>query len=147
MLKIYRSIENLKIECPLFFSPVRAGFPSPAEDYIEKKLDLNELILKRPSSTYYVRAEGTSMEDQNLHDGDILIVDKSIRPMFGHVVIASVFGEFTVKTYGKIKDKPALIPANPKFKPIFINEDSETSIWGVVTYGIHNMIPKWKQYI
>lgn len=118
-------------------STVRAGFPSPAEDHIEKKLDLNELLIPRPASTFLVRVEGDSMIDANIHPGDVLIVDRSQKAGDGSIVIAVLNGEFTVKRIARKEGGLFLLPENASYSPIPIDPDSDFQIWGVVTYIIH----------
>ncbi|EPK3134468.1 translesion error-prone DNA polymerase V autoproteolytic subunit [Morganella morganii] len=121
---------------PLFAERVPAGFPSPASDYIEDRIDLNSLLIKHPSGTYFLRVSGTSMMDAQILDGDIVIVDSSIDAKHGDIVIASLDGEFTIK---RLQTSPvtALIPMNSNYSPIYINEGEELSIFGTVTYIIH----------
>jgi DNA polymerase V len=118
-------------------STVRAGFPSPAEDHIEKKLDLNELLIPRPASTFLVRVEGDSMIDANIQPGDVLIVDRSQKAGDGSIVIAVLNGEFTVKRIVRKEDGLFLLPENGAYSPIPIDPDADFQIWGVVTYIIH----------
>ena len=122
---------------PLFSTTVRCGFPSPADDYIEDKLDLNELIIKHPAATFFVRASGHSMKNAGIFDGDLLIVDRSITPEHNHIVIAAIDGELTVKRL-KIEHKRAyLAPENNTFKKIPLKKENNVHFWGVVTYVIH----------
>ena len=114
-----------------------AGFPSPAEQYLEPPLDLNELLVKRPAATYYVRVEGDSMIEAGIHNGDLLVVDRSLRPASGDVIIASIDGDFTVKTYRRDKDGVRLEPANPNFPVIQIKKGQELDYFGKVTACIH----------
>ena len=114
-----------------------AGFPSPAEQYLEPPLDLNELLVKRPAATYFVRVEGDSMIEAGIHNGDLLVVDRSLRPASGDVIIASVDGDFTVKTYRRDKDGVRLEPANPNFPVIQIKKGQELDYFGKVTACIH----------
>ena len=116
---------------------VVAGFPSPAEQYLEPPLDLNELLVKRPAATYFVRVEGDSMIDAGIHDGDLLVVDRSLRPASGDVIIACVDGDFTVKTYRRDKDGVRLEPANPAYPIIYIKKGQELDYFGKVTACIH----------
>lgn len=118
-------------------STVQAGFPSTADDHIEKKLDLNELLIHRPAATFFVRVEGESMVGANIHTGDILIVDRSIQAVDGAIVIAILNGEFTVKRISIVQKKIVLMPENPSYPPISISPDSDFQVWGVVTYIIH----------
>lgn len=122
---------------PAFLSPVQAGFPSPAEDYIENHLDLNELVVKRPAATFFVKVEGESMADANIHTGDILVVDRSIQASNGKIVVAVVNGEFTVKRFVLRGGGAYLLPENPKYPAIPIDSGSDFRVWGVVTYVIH----------
>jgi len=116
---------------------VVAGFPSPAEQYVEPPLDLNSYLVKRPAATYFVRVEGDSMVGRGIHDKDLLVVDRSLRPANGDVIIASVDGEFTVKTFMKDKDGIRLEPANPDFPAIRIKSGQELDYFGKVTAVIH----------
>ena len=122
---------------PLYASSVRAGFPSPADDYIEARLDLNTHLIKHPAATFFVTASGDSMKNAGIHSGDLLIVDKSIQAIHGHIVIAAVNGELTVKRLSRLDGHVRLMPENEDFKPLDITEESELIIWGVVTYAIH----------
>ena len=116
---------------------VVAGFPSPAEQYLEPPLDLNEFLIKRPAATYFVRVEGDSMISAGIHDGDLLVVDRSLRPTSGDVIIASVDGDFTVKTFRRDKDGIRLEPANPAYPIIYIRKGHELDYFGKVTACIH----------
>ena len=118
---------------PMMSQSVQAGFPSPAEHYIEKMLDLDEYLSSHPESTYYVRVAGESMIDAGICPGDVLCVDRSIDFFDGAIVIASVDGEFTVKYLRKNGEQIYLQPANPEFKPIFFGSEQEVRCWGVVT--------------
>ncbi|MBF0252219.1 MAG: translesion error-prone DNA polymerase V autoproteolytic subunit [Candidatus Omnitrophica bacterium] len=128
-----------KTKMPMYSSHVQAGFPSPADDHVENKLDLNELLIKRPASTFFVRVEGDSMKDIRIHQGDILIVDRSLTPVSGSVVIAVLNGEMTVKKIRRTKTKLFLVPENDSYPEIEVKEDEEFTIWGVVTNVIHNL--------
>jgi DNA polymerase V len=124
-------------ERPLFMVPVAAGFPSPAEDYLEGKLDLNKYLIKHPAATFFVRVAGDSMIAAGIHPGDILIVDRSIEPADKKVVIAVIEGELTVKRIRRLKGKIVLMPENENYKPLQINAEMSFEIWGVVTNVIH----------
>lgn len=124
---------------PLYASRVAAGLPSPTDDYIEQHLDLNEYLVKHPSTTFFVRVEGDSMINAGIYENDILVVDRSIKPVDGKIVIAVVNGELTVK---RLSDKPGhlcLLPENPRYKPIEITEAVELHIWGVVQHVLHSL--------
>ena len=122
-----------KHSAPLMLQPVPAGFPSPAEHYIEKMLDVDEYLAARPESTYYVRVTGDSMIGAGIRPGDVLCVDRSIDFFDGAVVIASVDGEFTVKFLRKEGGRLCLQPANEKYPPIFFDGEQDVRCWGVVT--------------
>ncbi|TDB66838.1 LexA family protein [Arundinibacter roseus] len=130
-------IDTYKILLPLYVSPIQAGFPSPADDYIELELNLNEHLIQNPSATFCVKVKGNSMEGANIHAGDILLVDRSKPATSGKVVVAVLNGEFTVKRLLLTEKGTYLVPEHPAYKPIPISEDSEFQIWGVVTYTIH----------
>ena len=137
-MKVLQFSPQLKLELPLFSSPVSAGFPSPAEDYSDKKLDLNEYLIQHPAATFFVRVEGDSMIEAGIFPGDLLIVDRYPIPKSGQVVLAVVDGEFTVKRYERRGKKVRLIPANPKYMPIEFVDGQELIIWGVVTRVLHD---------
>ncbi|MBO7088855.1 MAG: translesion error-prone DNA polymerase V autoproteolytic subunit [Lentisphaeria bacterium] len=122
---------------PLMESPVAAGFPSPAEQYAETPLDLNELLVHNPPATYFVRASGDSMTGAGIRSGDILVVDRSLDAADGSIVIANVDGEFTVKFFRNGPDGVRLEPANPRYRAITFREGMEFRLFGVVTAMIH----------
>jgi DNA polymerase V len=124
---------------PLFISTIRAGFPSPAEDYIEKTLDFNELLVRHPVATFCLRVSGDSMIGAGIHDGDLLIVDRALTPSDNRIVIAMVNGELTVKRLRKKGSSVSLHAENPAYKPIDIRPDSDFEVWGVVTNVIHQV--------
>lgn len=128
-----------KKSCPLPFyeGGAAAGFPSPADDYLEKQLDLNEYLVEHPAATFFVRVQGESMRDAGLSSGDILIVDRSLSPKSGKIVVALLNGEFTVKRLVRKNDKLLLVPENPRYKTIIVTPEEDFQIWGVVTYVIH----------
>ena len=123
---------------PLMVSGVAAGYPSAAQDYIENTLDLNEYLIKNPAASFWVRINGDSMKDAGLFNGDLILVDRSIEPQSGHIVLATVDGEFTCKIYRKNRDRSYLAPANADYKPIECREGVE--IWGVVRNSIRNFL-------
>ena len=127
-----------RLELPLFASKISAGFPSPAQDYVEQTLDLNELCIKRPAATFFVRVDGDSMIDVGIFSNDILVVDRSIKPAHGDVVVAQVNGEFTVKELC-LRPKLMLVPRNKSYEPISFADDSELQIFGVVTNVLRQM--------
>jgi|ERR1700733_1290551 len=117
-----------------------AGFPSPAADYVEGRLDLNERLIARPAATFIVRVSGDSMRRAGIHNGDLAIVDRSITPHSGQIVVASLNGEFVVKRLRRRERRIWLEPDSddPTYRPIEIGEDSGLEIWGVVTHSIRD---------
>lgn len=120
------------MKIPLLLQPVSAGFPSPADDFIDKKLDLNELLIKHPEATYFARVKGDSMKNAGIHPDDILIIDKSLSIKNGSIVVAALDGEFTLKRIKKLNESFYLVPENNNYKPIKVNEDDDFQIFGVV---------------
>ncbi len=123
----------------LYDAMVQAGFPSPAEDASYESLDLGAFLMPNPPATFFVRAIGESMRDAGIFPGDVLIVDRSLEPSNGDVVVAALNGEFTVKRLFKTSTRTELRPENRKFSPIVVTEDLELTIWGVVKKVIHNV--------
>ena len=126
-----------KLEIPLFNSRVQAGFPSPADDVMERRLDLNEHLILHPNATFFVRATGDSMIGAGIHSGDILIIDRAIAPRHNQIVLAVWNGELTVKRLYRRDGKIQLISENPHYPPFVIPSESDLQIWGVVTSVIH----------
>ena len=126
-------------EVPMYSNKVAAGFPSPADDYLEDKIDLNQYLVKHPAATFLVRASGESMINSGIFPNDILVVDRSLKAEDGKVVIAVVDNELTVKRYRKRGKSIVLEPENEAYDPIIISEESEAFVWGVVTNVIHNL--------
>ena len=139
-LTIYHPQYDKKANIPLFSNPVKAGFPSPADDHIEQKLDLNEYLVKHPAATFFVRVEGNSMENAGIFHEDILIVDRALPPEDGKIIVAILNGEFTVKRIKMVHKKLFLIPENPRFSPVEVTEEMDFQIWGIVTYAIHKCL-------
>jgi DNA polymerase V len=126
-----------RLQIPLYANRVAAGSPSPVEDDIERHVDLNQYLVKQPSDTFLVRAEGDSMINAGIYENDLLVVDRAIKPTDGKIIIAVVNGQLTVK---RLSDKPGhmcLLPENPHYKPIEITEEVELTIWGVVRHVLH----------
>lgn len=128
------SIDPSKLALPLYSSSVRAGFPSPADDHVEDRLDLNDYLIKQPDATFFVRILGDSMIEAGIFEDDIAVVDRARLATLGDTVLAVIDGEFTIKILSKSDEgKPVLLPANPVFSPIEIKEGMNFEIWGVVT--------------
>lgn len=123
---------------PLQFADegIRAGFPSPAQDYMEQAIDLNKEIVKHPASTFYGRVVGNSMSGEGIDEGDILVIDKSLELIDGDLAVCFINGEFTVKRVKLEKDFAWLVPSNPDYQPIKVTKDDEFTIWGIVTYTV-----------
>jgi len=126
-----------RIPLPLFADRIPAGFPSPAQDYVEARLDLNELCIKHPAASYFVRVDGDSMAPLLLPN-DILVVDRSLTPGHGDIVIASINAELTVKTL-ELRPRPRLVPQNPRYAPITPRDGEELEVFGVVTNVVRTL--------
>lgn len=124
---------------PLYSSSVEAGYPSPGEDHIDEIIDMNRYLIRNPQSTFCVRVSGLSMIDAGIYEGDILLVDSSLNPSSGKIIVAAIDGMLTVKRLGKINGQPYLLPENPEFEPIPITSESEVKVWGVVTSILRNI--------
>ena len=122
---------------PVFLRRLPAGFPSPADDYIEGKLDLNRHFIKHPAATFFVRVSGDSMIEAGIHTGDILVVDRSLEAVDGNVIVAALDGELTVKRLSRRGETLRLLPANKDYQAIEIRTQQTFEIWGVVTNVIH----------
>ena len=136
-LDLFSIIKKTQINTPVFLDKVSAGFPSPATDYMENKLDLNEYLIRNPAATFIVKASGSSMVNADIYSGDLLIVDRSVTPKSNNIVIASIFGDLTVKKLKKKEKSFFLVSANDEYPNIEVKEEMECFIWGVVTYIIH----------
>ncbi len=134
---IRQADQSSAVEIPLCGSKVSAGFPSPANDFIEGRLDLNRHLIRHPASTFFVQVEGSSMIEAGINHGDLLLVDRAIEPTDGCIVIAILDDEFTVKRLRKNQEGCFLLPANPAYAPIRLQDDMTLQIWGVVSYVIH----------
>lgn len=128
------------LKLALYSSKVQAGFPSPADDYIERYLDLNSEYIKHPAATFLLTATGESMIDAGIFPNDVLVVDRSLEPTDNSIVIAALDGELTVKRLSRSHNKVQLLPANPKFSPIDITAEQDMVIWGVVTLVLHRPV-------
>ncbi|MFQ5787467.1 MAG: LexA family protein [Thermodesulfobacteriota bacterium] len=135
--EIFKLEPKTELRLPLFISRMPAGFPSPASDYVEQKLDLNEYLIKHPAATYFVRVEGDSMINAGIFENDVLIVDRALEARNNDVVVAVLNGELTVKRIHYKNDRAFLIADNPDYNPMEITPEMDFNIWGVVTYVIH----------
>ena len=143
-MKLILYSADLSSELELLFADqgIRAGFPSPAQDYMSDSIDLNQELIRHPANTFYARAVGDSMKGCGIDDGDLLVIDKAIDPQEGDIVVAYIDGEFTLK---KVKLEPDgsclwLIPANDEYPPIKVTDENDFIIWGVLTYNIKRQL-------
>lgn len=131
------SVETgVELSLPYAGKQIVAGFPSPAEDYLEPALDLNRALIKNPSATFYGRVKGESMQDAGVDDGDLLVIDKSLKYRNGALAVCYLNGEFTLKQIKMSGKQLWLMPANAAYQPISVNEDDDFLVWGIVTYLI-----------
>jgi DNA polymerase V len=137
MMEILKLDNTELTKLPFIANRISCGFPSPADDYIEGLLNLNEKLIPRPSSTFLVKAEGDSMIGAGIFEGDLLIVDKSIKPAHNQIVVAVINGEFSIKRLIFRFPKTFLQPENIKYKTLEVNAEMNFQVWGVVTYAIH----------
>jgi DNA polymerase V len=136
VLDIYSASSESELSLPLVSEGISAGFPSPALDFIDLSIDLNKHLIKHPSATFYGRVKGQSMKDAGIHDGDLLVIDKSLEPLDGKIAICYIDGEFTIKTIKLDTDCCWLMPANESYQPIKVTTDNTFLIWGIVTHVI-----------
>ena len=134
---VYAPDLSTRYALPIFLGRLPAGFPSPADDYLEGKLDLNRHLIKHPAATFFVRVTGDSMIGAGIHSGDLLVVDRSLEPVDKNVVVAVLDGELTVKRLFKQNGILRLLPENRNYQPIEITPQQTIEIWGVVTSVIH----------
>jgi DNA polymerase V len=135
-LIVGRLTEEGDLSLPIADEGIRAGFPSPAQDFMDLSIDLNKELVKHPASTFYGKVKGDSMVDAGVCDGDILIIDKSLEPRNGDMAVCYIDGEFTIKYIRIDKQVVWLIPANEAYEPIRVTPENEFLIWGIVTYSI-----------
>jgi DNA polymerase V len=122
---------------PYFPQGIPAGFPSPADDHLQKALNLHEHLIKHPAATFFAHVDGDSMIEANLHDGDLLVIDRAETPRHKHIVVAVINGEFTVKRLYKRNGQVKLVPENKAYPTIDVTEGMDVEIWGVVIWTIH----------
>ena len=132
-------VDRSSCPLPLMLENITAGFPSPAEDYIDLGIDLNEQLIQNPSSTFFLRVSGKSMTEAGIHDGDLLIVDRSLNAKPGQIVVAMLDGEFTVKQLTHHHGTTYLEASHPNYPSINLNNYGDVQIWGVAVYSIHNL--------
>lgn len=135
-IDIYNPNQNSNLALPNVGSQIVAGFPSPAEDYLEAMLDLNKELIKNPSSTFYGRVKGVSMKDTGVDHGDLLVIDKSLPYRNNALAVCFFNGEFTLKRIKREGGGIVLMPTNRDYQPIMVKEDADFAVWGIVTYII-----------
>lgn len=138
-LTFYTADTTSEMEIPQVGFGVSAGFPSPADDFLEGPIDLNKAIIKNQDATFYIKVDGYSMKDAGIDHGDLLVVDRSLDPQNGKIAICYIDGEFTVKRLKVEKDCVYLVPENKDYKPIKVTEDNDLIIWGIVTTVIKSV--------
>ncbi len=145
-MKLILYSADLSTELKLDFaeSGIKAGFPSPAQDYMTESIDLNRELIRHPATTFYARAVGNSMTGCGIDDGDLLVIDKAIEPQEGNIVVAFVDGEFTLKRFHRDGAEQCiwLMPANEDYPPIKVTPENDFIIWGVLTYNIKNQLKR-----
>ena len=129
----FPAISKTKTSLPLYLDKVQAGFPSPASDYEEKRLNPDDYLITNKASTFFARVKGNSMVDAGIFEGDVIVVDRSVNPQVGDMVLAVMDGDFTVKYLGKNENGALLIPANKEYKTIEVGDNPTFEVWGVVT--------------
>lgn len=134
---VFKFVETHNYKLPLYICKVEAGFPSPADDYIESEIDLNKQLIKHPTATFLVKVAGLSMLNAGIHPGDTLIVDRSLEASNGKIVVVAIDGDLTVKRLEMSSKGAYLVPDNDQFSPLKIEEGNDVVIWGVVTNVIH----------
>ena len=136
ILDFYAPDYSTELELPFVDVGISAGFPSPADDFIELTIDLNRELIKHKDSTFFAKVKGNSMKNAGIFDGDLLIIDKSLEPQDGKIAICQIDGDFTVKRIKKENDVVWLIAENEDYKPIKVTEENELMIWGIVIHSI-----------
>jgi DNA polymerase V len=135
-MTFYTASTEAEVKRPFIEAGIKAGFPSPADDFPELSIDLNTALLKNPSSTFFSRVSGDSMQDIGISDGDLLVIDKSLEVINGKIAVCYIDGEFTLKRIKLEKNYCWLEPANDNYSPIKVTEENEFIVWGIVTFVI-----------
>ena len=131
-LDFYLPDQRIRLKLPLYDNGISAGFPSPADDFLDTSIDLNKELIKNKSTTFFARVKGSSMVGAGIDDGDLLIIDKSIKPKSNDIAVCFIDGDFTVKRIDITKDIIWLVAENKKYKPIKVTADNDFTIWGIV---------------
>lgn len=134
--RVLGGVADADTALPLYSSRPSAGFPAPGDDLVEKSLDINDLVVKNPTATFFVRVEGDSMEGAGIFSGDVLVVDRSVMPKHDHIVVAAVYGEMVVKRLVVEREGSHLVSENESYEPVALNESDDCHIWGVVVGSV-----------
>lgn len=135
-LQLHQISQEAELKLPYASEGIRAGFPSPAQDYIEQAIDLNKELIKHPASTFFGKVVGDSMKDEGIEEGDILVIDKSLELINGDLAVCFIDGDFTVKRVKLESDAAFLTPSNPNYPTIKVTQENDFIVWGIVTYTI-----------
>jgi DNA polymerase V len=138
VIDFYSVNTETDLKLPIVENGISAGFPSPADDFLDNSIDLNKELIKNPNSTFYGRVKGDSMKDAGIHNGDLLIIDKSLEPQDGKIAVCYIDGEFLVKKIKIEKDCCWLIAANENYPPVKVTGENDFIIWGIVVHVIKN---------
>lgn len=138
-LVIYSAETSIELDLPLVDGGISAGFPSPAEDFLDLSIDLNKELIRNAPTTFYGRVKGDSMQGAGFEDGDLLIIDKSLEPIDGKIAVCFIDGDFTVKRIKIEKDCVWLVAENPNYTPLRVTRDNDFVIWGMVTNVIKSV--------
>jgi DNA polymerase V len=139
-VEILGGVAETDTRVPLYSSRPQAGFPSPGDDQIERVLDINDLVVRHPASTFFVRVEGDSMEMAGIYSGDVLVVDRSITPKNDSIVVAAVYGELVVKRLKSVGKTHHLFSENPAYAPIEVSNNDDCFVWGVVVGSVRTFV-------
>lgn len=135
-VEVSKAIKRGRTVAPLYASQPAAGFPAPADDLVEKALDINDLVVENPASTFFVRVRGDSMEGAGIFSGDVLVVDKAVEPRDGKIVVAAVYGEMVVKRLRNVAGQFTLYSENEAYEPIVVSDNDDCYVWGVVVGSV-----------
>ena len=135
-LTFFHPDQNQQKSLHLAQEKISAGFPSPADDFKELRISIDQEVVRNEDATFYARVSGESMQGAGLDDGDLLVIDRSMEPKNGKIAVCCIDGEFTVKRLKVVEDGVFLIPENPKYQPIKVTEENELIVWGIVTYVV-----------
>ncbi len=139
IIDIFSANTETELQLPFVEEGISAGFPSPALDFVDLSIDLNRHLIKNPSATFYGRVKGESLKNAGIHNGDLLVIDRSLEPDNGKIAVCFIDGEFTAKRIQITKKEIWLIPENDNYHPIRVTEENDFLIWGIVTHVIKNL--------